>query len=112
MGRVGGGGFAGPLHSLFRKYNYISVYLFQLTTMLHPLKHLFTPHNVPLTMKMLTQLLKPKFSPDGANRLVRESLVYTKFLRYLRETASKLASSAYPTMILVLLCLDKTRNFE
>ncbi|KXJ10283.1 hypothetical protein AC249_AIPGENE17508 [Exaiptasia diaphana] len=42
-----------------------------------------------LTYKMLTTLLKPKFSDQGTNAEKFEKSVYASFLKYLREAASK-----------------------
>jgi len=41
-----------------------------------------------LTIKKLTNLLKPMFSEEGANRRRYEGVVYSAFCRYLREVTS------------------------
>lgn len=41
-----------------------------------------------LTVKNLTNLLKPEFSEEGSNSRTFESAVYAKFMKYLREAAS------------------------
>ncbi|KAL3843283.1 hypothetical protein ACJMK2_021225 [Sinanodonta woodiana] len=62
--------------------------LFQLTCHLPSLKHFFTPGTpTTVTLKMVTNLLQPIFSPDGSNRRQIESYVYAKFVKYLREAA-------------------------
>ena len=43
----------------------------------------------PLTVKNVTNLLKPEFSEEGSNSRTFENAVYTKFMKYLREAASK-----------------------
>ena len=50
---------------------------------------LTTTEPVPLTLKMLTNLLTPQFSPEGSNRRKLESAVYSTFIKYMREAASK-----------------------
>lgn len=53
------------------------------------LHHLLQNHNErKLTVPMLLNLLKPKFSEDGSNKLKYEKEVYHLFVRYLREVAS------------------------
>ena len=52
------------------------------------LLHLLTPeHRPPLSLKMLTHLLQPQFSAVGSNKRVIESIVYQKFIKYIREVA-------------------------
>ncbi|KAL3878068.1 hypothetical protein ACJMK2_035701 [Sinanodonta woodiana] len=51
-------------------------------------KTFFTPGTpTTVTLKMVTNLLQPIFSPDGSNRRQIESYVYAKFVKYLREGA-------------------------
>ena len=45
------------------------------------------PH--PLTVKNVTNLLKPEFSEEGSNSRTFENAVYAKFMKYLREATSK-----------------------
>lgn len=48
--------------------------------------HLLTPEQrPPLTFKMLTNLVKPQFSPTGSNKRGIESALYQKFIKYIRE---------------------------
>ena len=42
-----------------------------------------------LTLRQLTMLLTPSFSPEGSNRKKFETEVYSLFVKYLREAASK-----------------------
>jgi len=49
------------------------------------LLHLLRPSNKQMTPKMLLQLMKPKFSPEGTNKNVRERELYTVFVKYVRE---------------------------
>ena len=41
---------------------------------------------------MLLNMLKPKFAVDGSNKREREDTVYQKFVKYVREAASKYIS--------------------
>ncbi|XP_061171879.1 uncharacterized protein LOC133181380 [Saccostrea echinata] len=50
--------------------------------------HLLRPSKTCLTLKAVTQLLKPQFSEDGSNDRKYENYVYAAFLRYLRAAAS------------------------
>lgn len=69
---------------------YSLVYSFQLVRSLPSLIHLFTPiQPTPITFKKITTLLKPEFAAEGSNRMKAEKKVYSKFLKYLREAASK-----------------------
>ena len=43
-----------------------------------------------LTVKKVTHLLKPEFSEEGTNSRKFENAVYSQFLKYLREVASKI----------------------
>ena len=43
----------------------------------------------PLTVKNVSNLLKPEFSEEGSNNRTFENAVYAKFMKYLREAASK-----------------------
>ena len=45
-----------------------------------------------LTLKQLTSLLKPDFSEEGTNSRKFEGDVYSIFIKYLREVASKYIS--------------------
>ena len=47
--------------------------------------HLFRPTNTRLTVKIMTSLLKPKFSDTGSNALPHEKVVYGKLVKYMRE---------------------------
>ena len=52
--------------------------------------HLLRPGpSQPLTVKNVTNLLKPEFSEEGSNSRTFENVVYAKFMKYLREAASK-----------------------
>ena len=52
--------------------------------------HLFRPSEASvLSVKMLTNLLKPSFSKTGTNKRRFENEVYAVFTKYLREAASK-----------------------
>lgn len=52
--------------------------------------HLFRPNPASiLTLRKLTMLLTPSFSPEGSNRKKFETEVYSVFVKYLREAASK-----------------------
>ena len=51
--------------------------------------HLFRPNPASiLTLRKLTMLLTPSFSPEGSNRKKFETEVYSLFVKYLREAAS------------------------
>uniref|UniRef100_A0A8W8LKN5 HECT domain-containing protein n=1 Tax=Magallana gigas TaxID=29159 RepID=A0A8W8LKN5_MAGGI len=51
--------------------------------------HLFTPRDrQKITLKLLTSTIKPQFSPEGSNRRQKESKIYAKYVKYLREAAS------------------------
>ena len=53
--------------------------------------HLLRPNQTGvLTLKKVTNLLKPDFSEEGSNRRWFEGEVYSNFLKYLRQTAGKL----------------------
>ena len=43
-----------------------------------------------LTVKKVTHLLKTEFSEEGTNSRKFENAVYSQFLKYLREVASKI----------------------
>ncbi|XP_062606328.1 G2/M phase-specific E3 ubiquitin-protein ligase-like [Saccostrea cucullata] len=63
--------------------------LYELACHLPTLIHLFTPRDgLKITLKMLTNTLKPQFSPEGSNRRQKEGKIYAKFVKYLREAAS------------------------
>lgn len=52
--------------------------------------HLLRPEpRQALTVKNVTNLLKPEFSEEGSNSRIFENAVYAKFMKYLREAASK-----------------------
>ena len=58
-------------------------------------KYLFLPSDAKsLTVKAVTTLLKPKFSEEGCNSRIKENEIYTSFLKYLREVASKCLQNA------------------
>ncbi|CAC5414009.1 unnamed protein product [Mytilus coruscus] len=72
-----------------------SLRFYQLVRSLPSLVHLFTPFPpTPITFKKITTLLKPEFSADGSNRMKAEKKVYSKFLKYLREAATKVLKFA------------------
>lgn len=74
----------------YRKGCFLIFHQFQLTKELPTMVHLFTTTEpVPLTLKMVTNLLTPQFSPEGSNRRKLESAVYSTFIKYMREAASK-----------------------
>lgn len=50
--------------------------------------HLLNPSTTCLTLKAVTQLLKPHFSEEGSNDRKYENSVYSAFLRYMRSAAS------------------------
>lgn len=43
----------------------------------------------PLTVKKLSHLLHPIFSEEGSNRKKVETAIYSNFVKYMREAASK-----------------------
>jgi hypothetical protein len=47
----------------------------------------FQPTQATLILKVVTDLLKPKFSKEGSNTWTFERLVYSASLKYLREAA-------------------------
>ena len=51
------------------------------------LQHLLRPHLMPLNAKMILQILKPNFSPDGATAFSREKSVYGLFVKYVRQVS-------------------------
>ena len=52
--------------------------------------HLLRPNPASiLTLRKLTMLLTPSFSPEGSNRKKFETEVYSLFVKCLREAASK-----------------------
>lgn len=61
-------------------------------TFLHPLRP--NPASI-LTLRKLTVLLTPSFSPEGSNRKKFETEVYSLFVKYLREAASKFHNTIY-----------------
>lgn len=66
-----------------------SLGLYKLAIEMPTLVHLFTPvQQTPLTLKMMTTILKPMFTEEGSNRRRKETDVYSAFVKYLRETAS------------------------
>jgi hypothetical protein len=81
-------------------YNFITFYCFQIAEAHPALLHLITQENrPPLTLKMLTHLLKPQFSATGSNLRVTESTVYQKFVKYTREVAGNLTFKRYFTYL-------------
>lgn len=61
--------------------------------------HLLKPNpNLRITVKQLTQLLKPEFSAEGSNSRSMENKVYAAFIKYLREVASKYSTFKLPVM--------------
>ena len=50
--------------------------------------HLLRVSNTQMSVKMLIHLLKPTFSEEGSNSLIYEKVVYSKFVKYVREVAS------------------------
>ena len=66
---------------------------FQVAKRFPTFAHLFRPSpGSLLTVRNLIYLLKPDFDEDGSNRRQFEGEVYKKFVKYLRETGSKLIS--------------------
>nr|XP_011421014.2 uncharacterized protein LOC105323641 [Crassostrea gigas]XP_034302225.1 uncharacterized protein LOC105323641 [Crassostrea gigas]XP_034302226.1 uncharacterized protein LOC105323641 [Crassostrea gigas] len=63
--------------------------LYELACHLPTFIHLFTPRDrQKITLKLLTSTIKPQFSPEGSNRRQKESKIYAKYVKYLREAAS------------------------
>ena len=58
--------------------------------------HLLRPNPASiLTLRKLTMLLTPSFSPEGSNRKKNETELYSLFVKYLREVASKFHNNIY-----------------
>ena len=58
--------------------------------------HLLRPNPASiLTLRKVTVLLTPSFSPEGSNRKKFETEVYSLFVKYLREAASKFHNNIY-----------------
>jgi len=58
--------------------------------------HLLRPNPASiLTLRKLTMLLTPSFSPEGSNKKKFETEVYSLFVKYLREAASKFHNNIY-----------------
>ena len=54
------------------------------------LVHLFRKNEATtLAIRRIQEILKPDFSEQGSNTRVFEGQVYTAFVKYLREVASK-----------------------
>ena len=52
--------------------------------------HLLRPGPpLPLTVRSMTNLLKPQFNDEGSNSRTFENAVHAKFVKYMREAASK-----------------------
>ena len=51
------------------------------------LQHLLRPNLMPLNAKMILQILKPNFSPDGSTAFSREKSVYGLFVKYVRQVS-------------------------
>ena len=49
------------------------------------LQHLFHPNLMLLNAKMILQILKPIFSPDGSTAFSREKSVLGLFVKYVRQ---------------------------
>ena len=64
-------------------------YLDILMKELRVLQHLLHPNLMPLNAKMILQILKPNFSPDGSTAFSREKSVYGLFVKYVRSSTSK-----------------------
>ncbi|XP_078333982.1 uncharacterized protein LOC111123838 isoform X2 [Crassostrea virginica] len=63
--------------------------VYSLALKLPGLINVFTPgSSTPLTVKKLSHLLHPNFSEEGSNRRKIESVVYSNFVKYMREVAS------------------------
>ena len=77
--------------------NYL-ISLLQMVKEFPLLKHLFRPNeSACLTLKKLILLLKPVFAEIGSNSRMYQDAVYAKFLKYLREVASKLKENIMET---------------
>ena len=64
--------------------------LFQIAKAFPLFLHLLRPSQAGvLTLKKLTNLLKPDFGEEGSNRRRFEGEVYSNFLKYLRQVAGK-----------------------
>jgi hypothetical protein len=77
------------VYNRFPVINEILNLLFQLFVGLPELKYLLQSPNLPLTMKRLTTMLRPKFSEEGSNANRFEKEVYQMFIKYLRELSGK-----------------------
>ena len=42
-----------------------------------------------LTVKKIVHFYRPQFSEEGSNNLIMEKEIYSAFLKYIREVASK-----------------------
>ena len=51
------------------------------------LQHLLRPNLMPLNAKMILQIVKPNFSPDGLTAFSREKSVYGLFVKYVRQVS-------------------------
>ena len=51
------------------------------------LQHLLRPNLMPLNAKMILQILRPNFSPDGSTAFSREKSVYGLFVKYVRQVS-------------------------
>lgn len=52
--------------------------------------HLFRPASIKLTFRRLTTIFSALFHEEGSNARTFENMVYSEFLKYARESASKI----------------------
>ena len=81
--------------------------VYQLAQHFNQFINIFRHHQERLTVKGLIQLLPPQFSEEGSNKLQFEKMVYTKFIKYVREAAAGRRIATLEDILIFVTCADE-----